>query len=303
MFIHRIVSIRLFIVILMTFVLLLAIPGTGFFMIRSAQQALLDEKQSKLFGLAALMDTGLEQSFDHILGENQMMSAPRGAQIRFLNNALKASTDRIAHTAPGIGVGYYSRLDAIITYGPSSDLGRKVGQSISRTHLGREVMRTGRQLVQTASLVRGKIMNCMYPIHRNGEVIGYIWANELVEDINLQMEQMTRKFHGLIILGVLLSIAGTALIAQTVSVRVNRIKNGLKQIQGDLDWRIPPIPGEFGEIGEAVNELAGALSERKRLEAQMQRADRLAALGEVAAGVAHEVRNPITAIKGRYSGP
>lgn len=40
------------------------------------------------------------------------------------------------------------------------------------------------------------------------------------------------------------------------------------------------------------------LSEIKRLEKQVQRHDRLVALGKMAAGVAHEVRNPLSSIKG-----
>jgi signal transduction histidine kinase len=40
------------------------------------------------------------------------------------------------------------------------------------------------------------------------------------------------------------------------------------------------------------------LTERKRSEEQLRRADRLAALGQLAANIAHEVRNPLAAISG-----
>jgi signal transduction histidine kinase len=45
-------------------------------------------------------------------------------------------------------------------------------------------------------------------------------------------------------------------------------------------------------------ELQGALDEQQRLQQQLVRAGRLGALGEVVAGIAHEIKNPLHALKG-----
>jgi two-component system sensor histidine kinase HydH len=287
------------ILLLMTGMIVLSVPGTGYFLMIKAQNAILKEKQNKLFALAKLMDQRLVKSFDRILQEAGSLHLPRSQKIAVLNAVLKSGTDTIADAEPGIGVGYYSKqLDAIITYGPSNELGHKVGQSISQTHQGREVMKTGQKMVQTADLVRGNIMNCMYPVIRDKEIIGYIWANELVEDINRQTEKLKAQFYAIIFTGVFISFVVSILIAGSVANKVKLVKNGLKAIQEDLDYRILTRGGEIGEIITAINEMAGALSRRKKLEEQMQKADKMAALGEVAAGVAHEIRNPLTAIRG-----
>lgn len=54
------------------------------------------------------------------------------------------------------------------------------------------------------------------------------------------------------------------------------------------------------EVGEFAGEvlLMRDLTEVKQLEKDLQRSERLAALGKMAAGVAHELRNPLSSIKG-----
>jgi two-component system, NtrC family, sensor histidine kinase PilS len=71
-----------------------------------------------------------------------------------------------------------------------------------------------------------------------------------------------------------------------------------------IDGRTIPVgiacsPLRTGE-GEVIGLVAifQDLTERKRVEEQLRRADRLAALGHLAANIAHEVRNPLAAISG-----
>ena len=295
----RRISIRIFIFFFMSLIIAISSVGTGLILMREAEYALLQEKQGKLFALTRLLDSALVGTFDGMLAAEGLEGAPMAEQITFLNGQLALFTDRVAASEPGVGVGYYSKaLDSIITYGPSESLGHKVGRAISLAHKGREVMDTGMMRVQTASLVRGEIMNCMYPINRGGEIVGYIWANELVDDVNGQIRKMLYRFYVAISAGIIFSFAGTAFIAQAVASRIGEIKQGIKQIEEDVTHRILPMGGELGEIAVSVNEFAEGLEARRRIEDQIQRTDRLAALGEIAAGVAHEIRNPMTSIKG-----
>ena len=59
---------------------------------------------------------------------------------------------------------------------------------------------------------------------------------------------------------------------------------------------VPITDGQGNTIGRVI--LMYDISEIKKLEAQVRRHDRLVALGKMAAGVAHEVRNPLSSIKG-----
>ncbi|MCX5864771.1 MAG: ATP-binding protein [Deltaproteobacteria bacterium] len=59
---------------------------------------------------------------------------------------------------------------------------------------------------------------------------------------------------------------------------------------------VPITDGQSNTIGRVM--LMYDVTEIKKLEAQIRRHDRLVALGKMAAGVAHEVRNPLSSIKG-----
>lgn len=64
-----------------------------------------------------------------------------------------------------------------------------------------------------------------------------------------------------------------------------------------LDVTVVPVaPGE-GVLGGKVM-LLRDLTVVKRLESELQRSERLAVIGKMAAGVAHELRNPLSSIKG-----
>jgi hypothetical protein len=64
--------------------------------------------------------------------------------------------------------------------------------------------------------------------------------------------------------------------------------------RGDLDHRVAGLRDEFGELGVAFNEMAGSLKEQL---SKMQRTEQMAVAGQLAAGLAHEIKNPLGGIK------
>lgn len=163
-----------------------------YLLFQKAEAALIEEKACKLFGIARFLDSHLKSDYDSILAASPASS--REDKIAVLNAALRGLTDEVAACYPGVGVGYYSKdLNAILTYGPSSEFGDKVGLPIARDHLGWQAMETMKEVVGVGSMVRGEIMNCMRPIIRGGSAIGFVWANETLADIYAQMEMGARK--------------------------------------------------------------------------------------------------------------
>jgi two-component system sensor histidine kinase AtoS len=405
-------TLRARLIIVLFFTVTIPILVSGFFMSNQAETALLKEKQAKLFGYARLLDIHLEGTYNDILSSKDILDIDRDTKIKVLNAALRDYTDQVANTHPGLGIGYYSKeLDAILTYGPSEEFSDYIGQSIFHGHEGYTVMKTGQEMVQIGKLVRGPIMNCMIPIIRNEEVIGYIWSNELLSDIEAQISTMEDKVYNTILMGLFGSLILSYFLTSNIVRDMVTIKEGLKNLHKNMSYRFPPLRGEIGEIATAINDMSEALNnmklhsesiasstpnglltldkegmvtilnlsaerllgisakeaidnhyrhvfqpwsgitsildtafegelyqnkeiaitvhrrtvyllftttallnthgdqmgiliilrdltETKKLEEQVRRADRLAITGELAAGIAHEVRNPLTAITG-----
>ncbi|MEE9609839.1 MAG: ATP-binding protein, partial [Desulfatiglandales bacterium] len=63
---------------------------------------------------------------------------------------------------------------------------------------------------------------------------------------------------------------------------------------GDLDYRIEALKDEFGEVAESFNEMASSLKEQMY---KMQRAEQMSVVGQMATGLAHEIKNPLAGIK------
>ncbi len=69
-------------------------------------------------------------------------------------------------------------------------------------------------------------------------------------------------------------------------------------IAGDYRQRLVVTGGdELAELSSTFNHMSERLGQLQHLESQLRRRDRLHALGEVAMGLAHEIRNPLGIIK------
>lgn len=286
-------SLRGKVIVLAIVIVSVPILVAGYMMKLSAEQSLMEEKIGKLTAITRMLDSRLgPDGYEGILRRKGALEAPPAQQIEIINLELASFTDTAAQAFPGLGVGFYNRqLDAIVTYGPSEKYSYTVGLRITPDHPGRTVMQENKFQVLSGKLVRGNIMNAMHPIERNGEVIGYIWANELTDDIQAQLTSMDRGISFSLAVGMFICMVLVLGLTEDLMRDIQIIVQGVKQLRFDLTKQIQGVQGEMGEVAETINEMAAALE-------QANRTQRLAALGELMAGVAHEIRNPLTGIKG-----
>jgi signal transduction histidine kinase len=98
--------------------------------------------------------------------------------------------------------------------------------------------------------------------------------------------------------GATLFAAGVGLyIGNSVARPVARLTEGATRLaQGDLNTRIPEgVPDEFGRLAAQFNRMTEALRTHQE---QLVQHEKLAGIGRLAAGVAHEINNPLGVILG-----
>ncbi|WP_196210369.1 two-component system sensor histidine kinase AtoS [Citrobacter sp. Res13-Sevr-PEB04-36] len=247
---------------IMMAILMVIVPtiSIGYIVETEGRSAVLSEKEKKLSAVVHLLNDALGDRFSHYA------TLPREARIRALNAELSPLTERITRAFPGVGAGYYNKaLDAIITYAPSAFYQSNVGITIDVDHPGREVMSSNTPVVYSGRQVRGDILNSMIPIERQGEIMGYIWANELTEDIRQQAWKMDVRIIAVLVAGLISSLLLIILFSRRLSANIDIITDGLSTLAQKTPAQLPDLPGELGQISRSVNALAQTLRETKTL--------------------------------------
>ncbi|RJP18258.1 MAG: HAMP domain-containing protein [Candidatus Abyssobacteria bacterium SURF_5] len=132
-----------------------------------------------------------------------------------------------------------------------------------------------------------------------GKVLGLIFAG-IPRKYTFAATVTTWYFFPLILLAgfALASAIGYTIsrgISQPIRILYRKV---LAVAYGDLDQHFDArTKDEIGDLGRAFNIMTMKLHQLRELEHEMQRRNRLAALGELSAGVAHEIRNPLGIIK------
>lgn len=108
------------------------------------------------------------------------------------------------------------------------------------------------------------------------------------------------------ILTVLVGAVSTALVFLTADLftePIRRMISVMRRVrQGRIDEKMPVTSGdELGELAMSFNRMAEILKRNQDLEANLEHQGRMASLGVLSSGVAHEINNPLGVILG-YAG-
>ena len=130
----------------------------------------------------------------------------------------------------------------------------------------------------------------------------------LQQSADQHSQLLRRTTWGLVLVGGLCGVAGLVFgfgVSQGVSRSIRRLQVQVRDAAGKLDpstseivltgdGNVVALHDEMDSLSARIERFVAMLQQRDR---EVLRAEQLAALGQLAAGVAHEVRNPLTSIK------
>ncbi|MHB8483150.1 MAG: ATP-binding protein [Nitrospiria bacterium] len=144
-----------------------------------------------------------------------------------------------------------------------------------------------------------KAYNLLVPIVVEGEQLGYAHISMVFDDYEKLIEShyLTRLVATLMVFSV--GIVFSIFLSWRYTRPIYEIMGAARKVaSGDLSQTIPVKKGddEMNQLTSSFNEMIEKLRQNKVLEKRLQETEHWTALGQLASGIAHEIRNPLNFI-------
>ena len=175
---------------------------------------------------------------------------------------------------------------------------RAIGTRVSQ-EVGDVVLHGGQEYVGSAFVVNENYITRYEPLRNHiGQIVGMLNVGARQASFLRLLNTFDQRVAFVAIFMFIL----TFVLATPVSRRITRPLKELRELsrtsyqiaEGDLNARAPIIAGgEVGQLASAFNEMLDTL---QATQDQLVRRENLASLGQLAAGVAHELNNPLATV-------
>ena len=221
---------------------------------------------------------------------------------------LQPIIDRLSREPTIYGVVVYDTAARVLLLSESVDTLRTAPlQSVQK------VLRTGEREVLLRDFEGERVYSVVRPLTRGELIVGAFEVAQPLAFVEAE-RQRTRERYVInsVVLAVLLTILILWLVRRQVALPLRSLVTGVQALgRGQLAYRIETAgPGELAELAHEFNEMADRLEvararleaeaeERVALDRRLREAEKMAAVGTLAAGLAHEIAAPLHVIRGR----
>jgi signal transduction histidine kinase len=272
------------------------------------KHTLILEREKQLYTISNILRTRFPNSYHDILERHNALTFSDDDKRDILHKELQPIVKEVAKNYPEYNMGYYSLELGRVAFAPRTDLLGQKAVAPTAMHVY-ETRQAEVNIVEGAVTRDGiTVLAINFPLLDNGDAIGHIWVNYDIRDIIvLYHKKLLEKIVGTMLIWICLMLFAHLFFNYLKKSFIEIIQNGKDDPK--ILRSFPPL----NVIREAFVELQGLKNnleqlvvekteevvnkERQKLEV-LARFDRLNLIGEMAAGIGHEVRNPLTTVRG-----
>ena len=254
-----------------------------------------DATSNKVYKLAALLDKEMEGSYNDILSEYNAMELSDKDKIQILNKELQPIVDKISAVYPDYVIGFYNiELDSVVAM--AGDIEFSFLEIAEGKDPPLNSLQNGNLEHVDCDMIMewlGKsVLSIIHPVIRDNKIIGHTWVNVKLNDI---FTKARKERNNIYIVGFILLIMTLLLTKLITNFFIKQLNNISKILFGYKKEEKLKLISEVEPIVKKIKQERGFIN---RMENELAKLERFNTIGEMAATLAHEVRNPLTTIDG-----